>query len=51
MAIIHCGFVSHQSLVYLTRLISTAENPSGFIHNEIIAQPISVTQKIKSKID
>jgi len=37
MAIIHCGFVPHQSLVYLTRLISKAENPSGFVHNEIIA--------------
>jgi len=37
MAIIHSGFVPHQSLVYLTRLISKAENPSGFVHNEIIA--------------
>ena len=37
MAIIHCGFMLHQSLVYLTRLISIAENPNGFIHNEIIA--------------
>jgi hypothetical protein len=37
MAIIHCDFVQHQSLVYLTRLISTVENPNGFIHNEIIA--------------
>jgi len=37
MAIIHCGIVSHQSLVYLTRLISIAKNPIGFVHNEIIA--------------
>ena len=42
MAIIHCGFVQHQSLVYLTRLISLAENPIGFIHNEIIARNVGV---------
>jgi hypothetical protein len=37
MAIIHCGFVPHQSLVYLTQQISIAENLSECIHNEIIA--------------
>ena len=37
MAIIHCGLVPHQSLVYLTRLISIAGNPNGFVHDEIIA--------------
>ncbi len=26
MAIIYCGFVKHQSLVYLTRLISHRKN-------------------------
>jgi hypothetical protein len=36
MAIIHCGFMSHQNLVNLTWLISIEENPSGFVHNEII---------------
>jgi hypothetical protein len=36
MAIIHCSFEPHQSLVYLTRLISIADNPIGFVHNEII---------------
>ena len=38
MAIIHCGFVPRQSLVYLTWLISIAENPSGFVRNEVIAK-------------
>ena len=42
MAIIHCGIVPHQSLVYLTQLISKAENPNGFIDNEIIAQPLAL---------
>ena len=37
MAIIHCGFVPHQNIFYKLRLISIAENPSGFVHNEIIA--------------
>jgi hypothetical protein len=36
MEIIHCGFVPHQSIVILTRLISSEENPNGFVHNEII---------------
>ncbi len=41
MVIIHCGFVPHQSLVYLTRLIFTVGNLNGFIHNEIIAEPLA----------
>jgi hypothetical protein len=40
MAIIHCGFVPYQRLVYLTRLISKAENPSGFSRNETIHTPL-----------
>ncbi len=37
MTIIHCGFVLNQNILTLTRLISITENPSGFVHNEIIA--------------
>ncbi len=37
MALIHCGFEPHQSLVYLTLPISIADNPIGFVYNEIIA--------------
>ena len=37
MAISNCGFVLNQKILTLTRLISRAENPNGFIHNEIIA--------------
>ncbi len=40
MAIIHCGFVPHQNIFYKLRLISTRNNPIGFIHNEIIAYPL-----------
>lgn len=51
MAIIYCGFVPHQSLVYLTRLIYTADNPSGFVHNEIIAVNVGINAGKKSKME
>jgi len=37
--------VTHQSLVYLSWIISLSENLSGFIHNEIIAETLSFTYK------
>ena len=40
MAIIHCGIVPHQSLVYLMQLISITKNPREFIHNVIIAKHV-----------
>ena len=37
--------MTHQSLVYLSWIISLSENLSGFIHNEIIAETLSFTYK------
>lgn len=39
MTMIHCGFLPHQSLIYLTQLNSKVENISEYVHNEIIAKP------------
>ncbi len=41
MAINHCGLVLHQSLVYLTQLISIAECPIGFVNYEIMAEMLT----------
>jgi len=47
MAIIHCGFVSHQNIIYKLRLISIAENSIGFVHNEIIYKTVVANSEVE----